>query len=215
MVAVRGRRLAREMKEVTSPPLPIELSDARALIAGRFFPLQTASDTKLVAQLPLGLAENTRHQVIVARGKTYSAPEPVLVVSANPTLFSTDETGSNQGMVYVFVDGVPVLADESRPAKGGEEVTIRCTGLGGTVPAVGSGEAAPVDPPARVMGEVRVTIAGRDAEVRSAILAPGRVGEYLVTAVVPVDVEATSAAPVIVSTNGIESTPVTIALAGL
>lgn len=89
-------------------------------------------------------------------------------------------------------------------------IEIEATGLGMTDPVVGPGLAAPAGG-ARVTGAVEVTIGGKAAEVREAMLMPGTVGVYLVTALVPEGLETSTSTGLLVTVNGQPSPPVTVA----
>ena len=86
-------------------------------------------------------------------------------------------------------DGV-TLADANNPASVGETIVIYCTGLGEVSPSVVAGMPAPSSPPAMTVNPVTVTIAGIDAPVSFAGLAPGFAGLYQVNAIVPVGADA-------------------------
>lgn len=211
LIAVLGTRLSSENQEAASTPWPIELLDTRAFIAGRPIPLRRTSEGRIEALLPLGVPEFTTHQMIVQRGRSYSPPESVLVTAVSPAVFTADESGSDQGSVYVQdADGRRKLASAERPVSGGDVVEIEATGLGMTDPVVPPGQSAPEDG-ARVVSPVEVTIGSTAAEVREAMLIPGTVGVYLVKAVVPDGLETSTSTLLILTVDGQPSPPVTVA----
>ncbi|MBL8211394.1 MAG: hypothetical protein JNK87_11810 [Bryobacterales bacterium] len=211
LIAVLGTRFSAENQEAPSTPWPTELLDTRAFIAGRAIPLRRTSEGRIEALLPLGVPEFTTHQMIVQRGRSYSPPESVLVTAASPAVFTADESGSNQGSVYIRdTDGRRKLASEERPANAGDVIEIEATGLGMTDPVVPPGQPAPPDG-ARVTGNIEVTIGGKPAEVREAVLMPGAVGVYLIQAVVPEGLDTSTSTPLVLSVDGQSSPPVTVA----
>ncbi|MBL8211393.1 MAG: hypothetical protein JNK87_11805 [Bryobacterales bacterium] len=211
LIAVLGTRFSAENQEAPSTPWPTELLDTRASIAGRPIPLRRTSEGRIEALLPLGVPEFTTHQMIVQRGRSYSPPESVLVTAASPAVFTADESGSNQGSVYIQdTDGRRKLASEERPVSAGDLIEIEATGLGMTDPVVPPGQSAPEDG-ARVTSAVEVTIGGKPAEVREAVLMPGTVGVYLVKVVVPDGLETSTSTPLILTVDGQPSPTVTVA----
>lgn len=213
LIAVLGSRMAADTQRVERGNWPSELADTRAYIAGRQVPLREVGTGRLEAVVPSGTPENTRHQLVIQRGRAYSPPEEVLVTSAAPVLLSVDGTGRNQGQIFVKeLDGTLRRADSGRPALPGETVVLLTTGLGETTPAVAAGQVAPADPLAMVVKPLRVTVEGVEAEVESASLEPGEVGVYRVTFVVPEGLSPSSAANLVVELDGVVSAPVTLAV---
>lgn len=114
-----GTRLSWENQEAAATPWPTELLETRALIAGRAKPRRRTSEGRIEALPPLGVPEFTTHQMIVQRGRSYSPPESVLVTAASPAVFTADESGSDQGTLYIRdADGRRKLASAERPASG-------------------------------------------------------------------------------------------------
>ena len=92
----------------------------------------------------------------------------------------------------------------------GDTVVIYCTGLGAVNPPVATGTAA--TGPTPTVQPVTVQIGGQSASVIYAGLTPGFAGLYQVNAVVPAGVAAGSQVPVVLTTNGQSSPPVTMAI---
>ena len=67
----------------------------------------------------------------------------------------------------------------------GSVISIYATGLGAVTPAVSAGIPAPVSPLSSTVSTVTASIAGRDATVTFAGLAPGMIGVYQVNIIVP------------------------------
>jgi len=212
-VSIFGSRLAREMSIAPSLPLPAQLAGTTATIAGRALPLHFSSDGQVNAILPYGIAENTTHQLIVRRATTLSTPEPVVIATSGPALFSVDGSGSGQGHIYgVTEHGTLALADNARPARAGEVVVMYATGLGPVSPTPVAGEAAPSSPLATVANPVVVTIQERPARVLFAGLAPGFAGLYQLNIETPEGVRPEASALVVVRVGEQSSPPVTMAV---
>ena len=178
-------------------------------------PLGAVSSGQAKALLPFGIADNTTQQLIVRRGNSVSVPEPVIVATQQPAIFTSDSSGTGKGLIdYVNPDnGSLAPADESHPVAGGEVLVIRATGLGpvSSPPADG---AVGSDAKSTVLAEVKVTVQGVPAEVLEAILAPGEVGVYAVKVRVPGGLVADASAVVRLTAGTQDSQPVTIAVLG-
>ncbi len=210
-ISISGSRFNAEVRLADSLPLPLQLGDTIAVLGGRTLPLNLTSNGQVNAILPYNVADNTTVQLIVRRGRAYSLPEPVLTATAQPAVFTFDGTGGGQGHIYVFTPSGYVLADAVRPARSGDILLLYVTGMGPVDVPVRAGDPAPSDPLARVAGQVRVTIKGREARLLFAGLAPGFAGVYQVNVEVPAGVEADPSAPLVVEVNGQASAPVTLA----
>jgi uncharacterized protein (TIGR03437 family) len=141
-------------------------------------------------------------------------PEPVVVASQQPAIFTVAGSGSGKGEIYVVSpdDGSLTLADEGRPVRPGDVLVIRATGLGQVNPPVREGDAAAENPPSKVVAMVKASVQGRDATVIEARLAPGEVGVYLVKVIAPDGLTTDASASVILQVGGQASPPVTIAI---
>jgi uncharacterized protein (TIGR03437 family) len=95
------------------------------------------------------------------------------------------------------------------PARPGEILAVYVNGLGATTPSVGSGQAASVNPLSSVNLPVTATLGGIVVPVRFAGLVPTLVGLYQVNVEMPANV-ADGEQPLIVTSNGVQSNPVTV-----
>ena len=182
IVSIFGARLSEGRGGATRLPLENQLAGAQVSLAGRPLPLLFASDGQINALVPWDIPVNARLQMIVRRGTSLSVPEAVVAAPAQPAIFTRDQSGKGQGLIY---SASGVLADAAAPVRAGEAVVIYCSGLGAVDPAVGPGAAAGAEPLSRTVGPVAVTIGGRRAEVFFAGLTPGFAGLYQVNAFVP------------------------------
>ncbi|MBI3470115.1 MAG: hypothetical protein HY013_02010 [Candidatus Solibacter usitatus] len=90
-------------------------------------------------------------------------------------------TGS--GPAVFHADFSPVA--EAKPARAGEVLIVRATGLGPTRPGVDPGQPFPLDPFQEVNSPVELSVNGKPAEVINRIGWPGLVDTYRVDFRVP------------------------------
>ena len=202
-----GTNLARQTVLASSLPLPKQMGGAKVKINGVEAPLHFVSPFQINALVPFEVSPGTAEITIAfdgAEGSSLSVP----VNAAGPGIFTRSLDGQGPG---IFLHGNDFgLVTESNPAHPGEVILIYGTGLGGVVPSVPSGEAAPGDPLANIIGTVTVQIGGRDGEVRFAGLAPGFAGLYQLNVRIPPDTAPASDVPVVVNVAGVPSNSVTI-----
>jgi uncharacterized protein (TIGR03437 family) len=209
-VSIYGSKLAVETKAAAALPLPVEISGTSVTLGGRPMPLQFVSEGQINAIVPYDIPVNTPLQLIVRREDSLSIPEAVNVVSTFPAIFTTNQAGTGQGAIVEAISGI--LADSRTPVKGGQAVSIYCTGLGAVIPLVTAGTAASVTTLSRTANEVTVTFDGRPGQVLYAGLAPGYAGLYQVNAIVPEGLSPGDGVKVVVTINQQSSPPVTIAV---
>ena len=213
LISIFGSQLAEGRNSASSLPLPFFMGATRVQVGEREIPLIFAGDQGTFAQInavmPYGVNTNTLQQVAVGRGTRRSPYAEVAVAAAQPAVFTVSQAGGGQGIV---VDGEnpSVIADAAHPIARGKIIVIYCEGLGAVSPPAIAGQAAPVNPLAMVQSPVTVTVGGVSARVLFAGLTPGLSGLYQINAVVPDSVMPDSAAPVVVTTAGASSEPVTI-----
>jgi uncharacterized protein (TIGR03437 family) len=210
LISIYGQNLADGTGSSSGATLPVELQGAQVKFGDKSAPLTYARTDQLNVQIPFEVPVNTQYQVIVQRGTALSVPESLLVVPAQPGIFTVNQQGTGQGAI-LRSDGV-TLAKPDTPAGVGEIVVIYCTGLGVVSPPVAAGTPAPSSPPAVTVNQVTVTIGGKTAEVKFAGLTPGYAGLYQVNAVVPPDVAPGDNVPVTLQVAGQTSPPVTMSV---
>jgi uncharacterized protein (TIGR03437 family) len=150
---------------------------------------------------------NTRLPLVVRRGSSLTLPLQVTSAPAAPTIFTSGNSGTGQGMILAG----SVLADAAHPVSAGDSVVIQCTGLGAVNPSATAGSAAPDSPAAAATATIAVSIGSADAQVTSAVLQSGMTGVYQVSAVVPSGVSG-GAAPVYLTVSGQKIPVVTMAV---
>lgn len=208
LVSIFGSNLANTTATATGAPLPRELSGTAVLVGTVFAPLLFISPTQINAQIPFEIPPGSTVNVLVWVNGRASAPEPLRVEATAPSLFTLGQTGV--GTAVASHSDSSLVTPES-PAFPGEQISVLVTGLGraltsSTAPPLVSGTGGSGQTTLLVPG---VTIGEPFATVTSSVAAPGRVGQYLVSVVVPI-VEAGSQ-PIVVDIGGRRTAaPVTI-----
>jgi uncharacterized protein (TIGR03437 family) len=205
-ISIFGENLAEGAALASDSPLPFELEGAHMDLGGLRLPIRYASTGQINAQIPCGVPPNTEQNLQVVRGSTRAMPAIVVVASATPALFTTNQEGSGQAAAFwTMPDGGHVSADVANPAPAGSIIEIYCTGLGAVNPAVAEGTLTPLDHLTKALLPVAVTFGGVPAAVQFAGLMPGGIGIYQVNATVPPDAPSGPRVPIVVSVNGHES----------
>ena len=212
LISIFGVEMAEGTGGAEALPLNTQLAGTTVVLGGQSLPLLFASEGQINAMIPYDIAINTEHQLVVQRGTSFTVPEPVTVAPAQPAVFTLNQSGQGQGLVFVATATTQVLADGSNPAKAGDVVIVWCSGLGLLDQTVVAGEAAPFSPLARTVDPVTVTIGGVNASVQFAGLAPGFTGLYQVNALVPAGVTPGDDVPVVLNVAGQTSPTVTMAV---
>lgn len=211
--SIFGENLATDTLLAGALPLKTQLAGAQALIAGRLAPIQYSSSGQINILIPFELTPNSTQQLIVIQGSAYSTPQPLTIASAQPAIFTQDQSGKGAGAITVVkANGTQFSAGAAHPASAGDTLVIYCAGLGEVVPTVTTGSAAPGSPPARVSATVTVTIGGVSAPVAFAGLTPTYAGLYQVNVTVPNGITAGPNVPVVITAAGLSSPPVTVAI---
>ncbi|HYP13101.1 MAG TPA: hypothetical protein VEQ63_04195 [Bryobacteraceae bacterium] len=220
IVAVFGEQFTTsEAQSATTLPLPTAFGGVRVLVNDQPAPIYYLSYGQINFQIPYNAAAGDA-VVRVERDGQRSNGISVRIASRAPELLQFLGTYA----IAVNQDGsfaVPRRAGlNSRPARPGETLVFYAIGLGPTVPAVNTGAAAPVDPLARVPGEMRVNFgvpgpfgAGYvEAVPLFAGLTPNFVGLYQVNVTIPADAPRGDAVPVVLVGESGASNTVSIAI---
>lgn len=185
LVSIFGRNLANTTATASGAPLPRELNGTAVLVGNVFAPLLFISPTQINAQIPFEILPGSTAPVVVWVSGRASAPEPLRVEAAAPSLFTQEQTGVGTAVAF-HVDSS--LVSSESPAFPGEELSILVTGLGTTLasptaPALVSGAPGNGQTTLLVPG---VTIGSSFAAVTSSVAAPGGIGQYLIRVVIPI-----------------------------
>jgi uncharacterized protein (TIGR03437 family) len=224
LITVFGQQMADTQQPgscAPSPELPFatQLGGAQVFLDNSPLALLYACDGQINAQIPYDIATNARHQLWLQRNSAQSAaqsiPVDLSVAPTQPAVFTIAQNGQGQGDIFLInKDGSQsqAPADPSAPVTAGDTVVIICSGLGVVTPQVATGAPAPGSPTAQTVNPVSVTIGGQAAQVISAELIPNSSGVYQVKAVVPQGVAPGGQVPVVLTTAGQSSPPVTMAV---
>jgi uncharacterized protein (TIGR03437 family) len=186
LLTVYGANLGRsELEQAAAFPLPTTLNGVTLLVNGQPVPLTAVTPWQINAQLPQSAAVGKAvFQVRVDGADTM--PVSMDVGRTAPSNFSYAFTRGNFYMqAAAYHAGTSIPADPDHPATGGETLEVYGAGFGLTDPPVEAGQPSPASPLARVLELPQVQIAGRDATVTFAGLAPGFAGVYQINVVVP------------------------------
>lgn len=211
-ISVLGSALATGLSTSPGSPYATDLAGTQVLLGGRRLPLEYASDGRINAIIPYEVTPNITQQLVVRRGTAYSMPEPIVIASVQPAVFTRNQLGTGEVSATVVRDGAEVPVEAANPVSSGDVISIYCAGLGAVSPVVPAGTRTPDEPRSALVKPAVVRIGDSTAEVRFAGLAPGLTGVYVIQAVVPSGVAAGPAVPLTVATDGATSSPVTIAI---
>jgi uncharacterized protein (TIGR03437 family) len=217
IISLFGQNLTTSAAMAQTLPLPRTLNGVRVLVGEKEAPLFYVGPSQVNAQVPFELESDRQLQVRIEVNGVSSAPELLQTAAARPGIFTLGPPYGNQGAILIGNSNklaMPVTAGvPGEPAQVGEIVSIFCTGLGATDPAVASGQPGPsAEPLARVKTLPTVTIGGKPATVSFAGMAPGFAAVYQVNAQVPAGVAAGDAVPVVITQAGASSNTATIAV---
>ena len=164
LVTIAGRNLANGTFTATSYPIPTNVEGTEVLFEGIAAPLLKVSPTRVLAQVPVELAETGLVDLVVRTSQGASTPLRVALVPQDPGIFEVDTRGA----------AVAPL-NEIAP---GDTIIIMVTGLGTTNPPVPSGEPPPASPTVILEATPLVKVGGQAARVTFASLAADQVGVY-------------------------------------
>jgi uncharacterized protein (TIGR03437 family) len=179
LISIFGSNLATGQSQATTVPLPAILLSTMVYIDGTAAPLSYVSPGQINAQVPYSIITNTSATVQVQVDGVNSSNSPLTIVALAPAIFSQAGTGVGLGAI---LNQNNTLNTEASPAQPGQIIQIFATGLGATMPAVGTGDPGNAQPLAQTPS---VTIGGQTATVAFAGAAPGFAGLDQVNAMVP------------------------------
>jgi len=162
-------------------------------------PILSVAAGRLTFQVPWELTGQSVPQMTVFWNGQSSPPQQVQAYSISPAIFTTNNQGTGQGLIY---DTSGRLADATNPAIAGSSVVkILCTGLGPVTNQPPTGEVPPATPAAAARLQPFVQIGGHPAGIVSANLSPGMIGVYEIQAIVPALSQTGDAVPVVLSNS--------------
>jgi uncharacterized protein (TIGR03437 family) len=171
--------------------LPGTLASTRVTVGGIGAPMlsvgrNASGQETLTFQVPCDVNTGRSVPVVVSPGAG-SATVNVPIQSASPGIFTQTIDGVTRAVV-IRPEGSFVSA--SNPARKGENLTALVTGLGGSIPVVGTNSVAAPGSITSPQGTIVVGMAGRGVPLISAQVSPDQVGVWLVQFTVPADIAA-------------------------
>ena len=149
-------------------------------------------------------------QLKVSIGDYSSALMSFNIADYSPAPFQYVDSSGVSMVVATQANSANVIGS-SLPAKRGEIITIYANGLGPVSNQPATGEPAKVDPLSYCQANAAVTFGTRPGSVSFCGLAPTFAGLYQVNVQVPADAP-TGVQDVVITVNGISSTPVKMAI---
>ncbi|MGD0437317.1 MAG: hypothetical protein ABSB86_12700 [Bryobacteraceae bacterium] len=212
-VSIFGSNLSAGKNQSEVLPLATQLGATEAVLAGELLPLQFAVDGQVNAIIPYDVPINATMQLVVTNGPAISMPQPVVIVPAQPAVFTQSQNGTGAGIVVAAPPKGPQFeVTANNPITAGDVAIIYCAGLGTVNPPVPAGSAAPLSPLSHTTNTVTVTIGGVNAPVQFAGLAPTFTGLYQVNVAVPSGITPGDNVPLVLTVAGQQSSAVTIAV---
>jgi uncharacterized protein (TIGR03437 family) len=174
-------------------------------------PLVFVGPNQINFQIPPGveLGDSVPAQLTKSDGSRLLST--VRITATAPGIFTVLQNGQGQGAV---LNQNNTQNFGTNPAVRGSVIQIFATGGGATTPALLPGEAAPSsgNPLVTTTAQPTVTIGGVNAIVKFSGMAPGWVGLWQINAEIPASVTPGSAVPLVVTSGGVQSNTVTIAV---
>lgn len=195
----------------SSIPLPTSLAGIRVVIGGIKAPLLYVSPTQINAQIPQEVSGQNFTTALILLNGVENLPALVSLAPTGPGIFAVNQGGTGRAAILHSATQLPVTASD--PAKPGEILEVYVNGLGATNPPVATGQAAPLDPLARVTMSPTALFQNVTGRVDFAGLAPSFVGLYQVNIEVPSNSPTGEAVPLTLTSNGVASNVVTVPIA--
>lgn len=169
--------------------LPEELGGVRITLDGIPVGIVSVAPDRIDFQVPFGFATGRTAELRVSRSGVDAPPFPVSLAAAAPGIFTNTYGETRSIAVLHETAAIAANADgtlnyPSQPARPGETITLRVTGLGKVEPGLDPLQRGPREP-ASVVRIPEVLIDGRPAAVQSAVLTPGEAGIYDLRVTIP------------------------------
>ena len=206
-----GSALAATVEVATGVPLPRALQGLQLTVDGRLAPLFFVSSSQVNFQIPFETAVNRNAEIAVIRDELTSNIEGVRIANYAPAVFLNSATA--EPIVTRHPDGALIAA--GNPAKPQDVLTVFVTGVGDVtnVPATGASAGVPLST-AKITPTV--TVAGVEAQVLYAGLAPFFVGLAQINIIMPdlgaaaAPAQNLTALPLVINFGGAQSKPVNL-----
>lgn len=209
IISIFGSNLSNSTESAVTIPIPGSLGGATVMIGGHPAPLLFVSPVQINAQVPFEVEGSNSPTLTVNLNGSSSTPITLPLAPSAPGIFTVTQNGAGRGAILHAASGAAVTADN--PARPGELLEVFATGLGAVTPDIPTGSQALSSPLSTTRITPTVTIAGADAPVEFAELAPGFVGLYQINVQVPSELP-TGEQPLALTSNGVRSNSVTVSL---
>jgi uncharacterized protein (TIGR03437 family) len=200
LITVFGSNLSPVNLATQQIPLPTALGESCLTVNGVAAPMLFVSNSQINGQLPFnidGSATMTLHTPGGISDNFYLS-----ILPAAPSIFRSGTAGPITGLATVVRAVNNQFVTPTNPIHPGDDITIYATGLGRTIPAVDSGQAATGSPLPKALIAPNVTLGGEPLDVSFAGLADGQVGVYVINATVPGRVPQGMDVPLVVDQEG-------------
>ncbi len=172
----------------TTPNYPTSLAQTSVTFDGVAAPVGYVSDEAVIVQAPSSLTPGNTTKIQVQSYSGSSVTISLPVVPAVPGVF-TYQAGPTGQIDAINQDGSlngdGTVTGSDVPAAAGTTIQVLASGLGTVAPAVADGTPAPSSPASKTTLPITAVVAGMPATVTSAVLAPGQIGIFQVSVVIP------------------------------
>jgi uncharacterized protein (TIGR03437 family) len=181
LITLYGTNLAPSTM-VAQAPFPTSLNGVQVMMNNRPAPIYYVSAGQLSVVVPYGTENPSNVQIqVINNGNTSNTVTTVMNLTS-PGVFTSTQNGTGTGAA---LHSDFSLVTKASPAKRGETISLFVTGLGDVKPAVSDGAVGPSNPLSTTTETISVYIAGTQATVSYAGLAPGLSGLYQINVLVP------------------------------
>lgn len=174
------------MVQAGAAPFPTTLRGVSVTVAGIDAPLISLAnrqgEEQINLQVPANLPATGAVTVTITNNGSSATFTGVQVLPVHPGIFEFPDTGGVRLAAALHADFSVVT--QANPARKGEVILLFLTGLGGTVPPVGTNVPGPT-PPARTAIQPVVGINGEGAVVLGSFCAPTLYTAYQINFLVP------------------------------
>ena len=184
LLTLFGANLASGLQVASAIPFPTTLGKVQVMINGVPAPIYYVSPAQLAVVVPYGVT-GTIAKLQVFNDNVPSNTVTEWIAKTAPGVLTQLQNGLGYGDV-VHLDGTLVTA--KNPAQVDETVSVYLTGLGAVNPAIGDGDAGPVNPLANATNTIKAFIGGTEAKLSYSGLAPQLAGLYQINLTVPAGV---------------------------
>ncbi|MBV9771652.1 MAG: hypothetical protein JOZ32_18925 [Bryobacterales bacterium] len=209
LISVFGTQLSPVSMATAEIPLPTALANSCLSVNGLAVPILFVSPSQVNAQMPFQAMGDV---TLILRTPGGQSNNYNLVVLPNaPGVFRSGAAGPEDNIPTVVRSDDNELVTSSHPIhrRSNTALVIYLTGLGPTIPAVGSGQPGPSNPLAVSLLQPSVTLGGDELPVLFSGLAPGLVGVDQINVGVPSTVPEGMSIPLMI-TQGTISTSIPV-----